>query len=186
MEWWQILILAVLGTIATLALAALIIWRMATQRTRTLGRRIGKLPWRSKLELAGRLVMDDRMPLMVRILPAVLVLYLALPLDLIPDFIPLISRLDDLAVVVIALDLFMEGVPRELMIEKLYELDIDGRELERDMEAVRRFVPSPIRAAARRLPPALERGMELLDSRFGTWLARQKPGNKEPQEDRPA
>ena len=38
------------------------------------------------------------------------------------------------------------------MIEKMYELGIDGRELERDMASVRRFLPAPIRSAA--LQPA--------------------------------
>jgi len=148
------------------------------------------LPIAARAPLYGRLIVellrDPRVPPSRKAVLGLALGYLASPIDLIPDFVPLISRLDDLAVIVIALDLFMEGVPRELMIEKMYALDIDGRELERDMEAVRRFVPSPIRAAARRLPPALERGMELLDSRFGTWLARQKPTGTPPQEDRPA
>ncbi len=82
------------------------------------------------------------------------------PIDLIPDFIPFFSRLDDVVVTIIALDLFLEGVPRELMIEKMYTLGIDGRELERDMEAARRFLPLPIRTIARRLPVLLEIGAD--------------------------
>ncbi|HKZ91994.1 MAG TPA: 50S ribosomal L9 C-terminal domain-containing protein, partial [Candidatus Limnocylindrales bacterium] len=38
----------------------------------------------------------------------------------------------------------------ELMIEKMYTLGIDGRELERDMEVARRLLPLPIRSLARR------------------------------------
>jgi uncharacterized membrane protein YkvA (DUF1232 family) len=148
------------------------------------------LPIAARAPLYARLLFellrDSRVPPSRKAVLALAAGYLASPIDLIPDFVPLISRLDDLAVVVIALDLFLEGVPRELMIEKLYALDIDGRELERDMESVRRFVPSPIRAAARRLPPALERGMELLDARLGTWLARHDADTDTPQEDRPA
>ena len=34
----------------------------------------------------------------------------------------------------------------------MYQLGIDGRELERDMASVRRFLPAPIRSAALRLP----------------------------------
>ena len=123
MEWWQILILAVLGTLATLLLAALIIWRMATVRTRALGRRIGKLPWRSKLELAGRLVMDGRMPLLVRIIPALLVLYLALPLDLIPDFIPVLGQLDDVLVLVVGVALLVRLAPMKVIDEHLIDLE---------------------------------------------------------------
>ena len=50
------------------------------------------------------------------------------------------------------IDLFLESVPHELMIEKMYELGIDGRELERDLESVRRVVPAAHPPAARRLP----------------------------------
>ena len=35
--------------------------------------------------------------------------YVASPIDLIPDFIPVISRLDDVAVIVLAVDLFLEA-----------------------------------------------------------------------------
>ncbi|MEZ4597764.1 MAG: DUF1232 domain-containing protein [Chloroflexota bacterium] len=43
--------------------------------------------------------------------------YVASPVDLVPDFIPIISRLDDLAALVVSLDLLLEGVPREVTIE---------------------------------------------------------------------
>ncbi len=48
---------------------------------------------------------------------------------------------------------------KEILIEKMYTLGIDGRELERDMESVRRFVPGPIRAALMRLPEAVDAGV---------------------------
>ena len=40
---------------------------------------------------------------------------------------PLIGGLDDLVVVVLAIDLFLEGVPADVLHEKLDELGIDGR-----------------------------------------------------------
>jgi uncharacterized membrane protein YkvA (DUF1232 family) len=90
------------------------------------------------------------------------VAYVLSPIDLIPDFIPFISRIDDVMVTIIALDVFLEGVPRELMIEKMYTLGIDGRELERDMEAARRFLPLPIRTIARRLPALIEASADVV------------------------
>lgn len=120
------------------------------------------LPIAARAPLYGRLVLellaDGRVPGSRKALLGIAAAYVVSPIDLIPDFLPIISRLDDVAVVVIALDLFLEGVPRELMIEKMSTLGIDGRELERDMESVRRFVPRPIRAAALRLPVAIDRG----------------------------
>ena len=123
MEWWQIVLVSILSVIAVVLLAALILWRMATQRTRALGKRIGKLPWRSKLELAGRLVMDDRMPLTVRIVPALLVLYLALPLDLIPDFIPVLGQLDDIVVLLAGVALLVRFAPMKVIDEHLLDLE---------------------------------------------------------------
>ena len=66
----------------------------------------------------------------------------------------------------IALDLFLEGVPRDVLLDRMYALGIDGRELERDMEAVRRFLPAPVRAAVMRLPDLVEAGMMLVRDRL--------------------
>jgi uncharacterized membrane protein YkvA (DUF1232 family) len=149
------------------------------------------LPIVARVPLYGRLIVellaDRRVPASRKAVLGLAAAYLASPIDLIPDFVPFISRLDDLAVVVIALDLFMEGVPRELMIEKMYQLDIDGRELERDLETFRRFVPGPVRSAARRLPAALEKGMGLIGNQFVQRLGRGAPGEAAaPQEVRAA
>jgi hypothetical protein len=48
------------------------------------------------------------------------------------------------------------------MIEKMYTLGIDGRELERDMEAARRFLPLPIRTLAKRLPALIEASADVV------------------------
>ncbi|MBI2171444.1 MAG: DUF1232 domain-containing protein [Chloroflexi bacterium] len=54
-----------------------------------------KLPIRSKLAFFRRLVKDRRVPWWVKAAPFALVLYLALPFDLAPDFIPVLGYLDD-------------------------------------------------------------------------------------------
>jgi uncharacterized membrane protein YkvA (DUF1232 family) len=120
------------------------------------------LPIAARAPVYGRLVvelaMDGRVPWSRKAILGVAAAYVLSPIDVIPDFIPFISRVDDVMVTVIALDLFLEGIPRELMIEKMYTLGIDGRELERDLEAARRFLPLPIRSLARRLPALIEAG----------------------------
>jgi uncharacterized membrane protein YkvA (DUF1232 family) len=106
--------------------------------------------------LLAELVVDERVPWSRKAILGLAAAYVLSPIDLIPDFIPFISRVDDVMITIIALDLFLEGVPKELMIEKMYTLGIDGRELERDMEAARRFLPLPIGTIARRLPALME------------------------------
>ncbi len=126
------------------------------------------MPLAARAPLYGRLLielmLDKRVPGSRKVLLGLAVAYVVSPIDLVPDFIPVISRLDDLAAMVIALDLLLEGVPREVMIEKMYKLGIDGRELERDMASVRRFLPAPIRAAALQLPLAIDRGAAVVRS----------------------
>jgi uncharacterized membrane protein YkvA (DUF1232 family) len=123
------------------------------------------LPILTRAPIYGRLVlellMDRRVPWSRKVVLGLAAGYVVAPIDVIPDFIPFVSRVDDAMVVIVAIDLFLEGIPRELMIEKMYTLGIDGRELERDMESVRRFLPLPIRALARRLPGLMETGVEV-------------------------
>jgi uncharacterized membrane protein YkvA (DUF1232 family) len=122
MEWWQIALLVVSGCMAALVVIALLIWRMASGRTRRLAQRIGRLSWRAKFDLAKRLVTDDRIPLPVRAIVPLLVLYLALPLDLIPDFIPVIGQLDDILVVIIGIAMLVRFVPARVLDQHLAEL----------------------------------------------------------------
>jgi len=55
------------------------------------------------LVLVRRLAADPRLPRGLRATLALLVLYLASPIDLVPDFIPVIGVLDDVLLVVLVL-----------------------------------------------------------------------------------
>ena len=71
------------------------------------------------VRLIWALVRDERTPMSRKILLGGALGYLVLPADLIPDRIPLIGGLDDMVVVVLAVDLFLDGVPSEVLVEKL-------------------------------------------------------------------
>jgi uncharacterized membrane protein YkvA (DUF1232 family) len=133
MVWWQVALLAVVVTVVVLLVSALLVWRLTSGRTKRLARRIGSLSWRAKFDLAKRLWTDDRIPLPIRSILPLLVLYLALPLDLIPDFIPVIGQLDDVLVVVIGLALLVRFVPAHLLDQHLSDLEpaIEGAPRER-------------------------------------------------------
>jgi uncharacterized membrane protein YkvA (DUF1232 family) len=136
------------------------------------------VPLASRAPLYGRLLLelvrDARVPLKSKAVLGAAAAYIASPIDLIPDFIPFISRVDDAAVLVLAVDYFLETVPRELVMEHMNELGIDGRELERDLESARRAVPKPVRMALRRLPRIAERA---------TMLARREIAKRSNQAD---
>ena len=58
---------------------------------------------------------DDRIPLTARLIPPALVLYLAMPLDLVPDIIPVLGQLDDLLAVVVGVALLARLTPMGIL-----------------------------------------------------------------------
>jgi uncharacterized membrane protein YkvA (DUF1232 family) len=58
---------------------------------------------------------DPRTPLFVRLLALLIAAYALSPIDLIPDFIPLIGYLDDLLLIPLGIALVVRLTPRELI-----------------------------------------------------------------------
>lgn len=102
--------------------------------------------------LVTALVLDDRMPAGRKALLAGAAGYLLVGRDLIPDSVPVLGGVDDLVVVVLAVDLFLEGAPDDLLEEKLDELGIDRASFDRDIAQIRRLTPGPVRRTIRRVP----------------------------------
>jgi uncharacterized membrane protein YkvA (DUF1232 family) len=105
--------------------------------------------------LIWALITDGRTPPARKALLAGALGYLVVGRDLVPDEVPLIGGLDDLVVVVLAVDLFLDGVPSALLDEKIVELGIDRRSFDEDLARVRRLTPGPVRKAIRRIPGAV-------------------------------
>jgi uncharacterized membrane protein YkvA (DUF1232 family) len=114
------------------------------------------LPLASRAPIYGRLfwelIRDERTPAGRKALLAVALGYLVVGRDLVPDDIPVIGGLDDLVVVVLAVDLFLDGVPADVLDEKLDDLGIDRRAFQEDVYRIRRFTPAPLRRMMRRAP----------------------------------
>lgn len=141
------------------------------------------LPVASRVPAYGRLVwalaLDDRMPGSHKALLGGALGYLALGRDLVPDDVPLVGGLDDLVVVALALDLFLEGVPRGLLDEKLDELEIDRLAFDRDVAQIRKLTPEPVRKVIRRIPGAMGAVGSAVESsgiapRLRTWITREE------------
>jgi uncharacterized membrane protein YkvA (DUF1232 family) len=90
---------------------------------RDLSERIMKLPLRSKARLLWRMVRDPYVPVRAKAVLPVVLLYVAFPLDFIPDFIPVLGQLDDLLVVALGLGLFIALTPREVIEFHLREFE---------------------------------------------------------------
>jgi uncharacterized membrane protein YkvA (DUF1232 family) len=152
-----------------------------------LGRALGImafLPLASRAPIYARLifalVLDERMPASRKALLAGAAGYLVIGRDLIPDDIPILGGLDDLVIVVLAVDLFLDGVPSELLSEKLTELGIDRVAFDQDMARVRRLTPGPVRKTLRRIPGAVAQAGEAIEStgvgpRVRAWVSKEEP-----------
>jgi hypothetical protein len=130
------------------------------------------LPLASRAPIYARLfwalIRDDRTPMGRKVMLAAAVGYLVVGRDLIPDELPIIGGLDDLVVVVLAVDLFLDGVPEPVLDEKLDELGIDRRAFRDDVARIRRFTPGVLRRIIRRAPAMVSfAGDTLHNSRIG-------------------
>ena len=67
--------------------------------------------------LAWRLLWDRRVPLLLKMFIPMSLSYLAMPLDLIRDFIPVIGRFDDLIIVTLAMIIFIRLSPLQIVQE---------------------------------------------------------------------
>ncbi len=84
--------------------------------------RIEHLSWTRKARLVWALSRDTRVPLWTRgivLLPAA---YMASPIDLLPDFIPWVGRMDDALVFSLSMDLLTRVAPREVVAEHVERL----------------------------------------------------------------
>jgi uncharacterized membrane protein YkvA (DUF1232 family) len=164
--------------------------KRAQKKSRTsgaLGRALGLMafmPLASRAPQYARLIlallMDERTPAQRKALLAGAAGYLLIGRDVIPDDIPILGGLDDLVVVVLAVDLFLDGVPDELLAEKLRDLDIDRSAFDQDIARIRRLTPGPVRKTIRRIPELIgQAGAALEGSGIGPrvrqWINREEP-----------
>ena len=90
------------------------------------------------------------------------------PFDLVPERIPFFGAVDDVVVMVLAIDVFLEGLPETLVNEKLMELGIPPSETRGRSGHVRKMVPGPLRDLAGRVPGKLDRLAEIWANRGHT------------------
>ena len=75
-----------------------------------------------QLRLAWRLMFDQRVPLWVKTIVPASLIYLISPVDFVPDVALGLGQLDDLAVLVIGIKMFIELCPPQIVREHMQEL----------------------------------------------------------------
>ena len=99
---------------------------------------IRRLP--TYIRLVWALLRDSRVPAGQKLILAGIVGYLILPIDLIPDFVPILGQLDDIAVVLLGLDLFIRSAPPDIVEEHLAKISQDKDQLRRDIATAERLL----------------------------------------------
>jgi uncharacterized membrane protein YkvA (DUF1232 family) len=119
MELWQLL-LAAGGLVLVATVAAVLVWMsraaltpaQAVAELRALGVDLARLPGRLR-----RIARDPRTPRRARWLLVGLAIYVASPIDLIPDVIPGIGHLDEVILVPLVLRRIRRMIPPEVWAE---------------------------------------------------------------------
>src|SRR5688572_11046842 len=108
-----------------LIVSALVFWRKASARTGRLAARVQSLSVQERLRLASAVAADQRLLPMPRMILPALLLYLSRPVDLVPDFVPVIGQVDDMLALAIGVGL-MRGSLAWLVLESHLSL-LEGR-----------------------------------------------------------
>lgn len=130
--------------------------------------RLARLIW--KLPMYARviwgLLRDSRTPVHLKALLGAALAYLVMPIDLIPDVIPILGQADDLTVLLLVLDLFIANAPAEVRREHMERAHNGTADLDRDLARLRSIMGRRYDAIRDGLPELLERYGDLRDPRM--------------------
>jgi uncharacterized membrane protein YkvA (DUF1232 family) len=101
--WWQAVLAIVAGLLVVYAALLLLLWRYARRHPETVNLRDALRLLPDLLRLLRRLAADPSLPRGVRVRLVLLLAYLAFPIDLVPDFVPIVGYADDAVIVALVL-----------------------------------------------------------------------------------
>ncbi|PWB73509.1 hypothetical protein C3F09_05245 [candidate division GN15 bacterium] len=83
---------------------------------------------RREIHVYRLVLVDKRTPWLSRILLGAAIAYMVSPIDLIPDFIPIVGHLDDLIIVPLLVVTALALIPREVIDECRQKADIGRKD----------------------------------------------------------
>ncbi len=112
---------------------------------RTVTHYIGQLP--RYVRLLGGLLVDRRVSIWDKLLVAGAIAYIVSPIDLIPDFIPFLGEVDDVYLLILALQRLMANAGRRVLLEHWTgdPADLGDLNLHQALSAAAFFLPLPLR-----------------------------------------
>jgi uncharacterized membrane protein YkvA (DUF1232 family) len=109
------------------------------------------------------LARDPRVPTQQKLVLGGIAAYLVFPIDIIPDFIPVIGELDDLAVLIFGLDWFIRNAPADVVEEHMARIAKDDDVFMKDFDSASSVVKdraTELRATLERMRAKREGGSE--------------------------
>jgi len=97
--WWHTLLGVLAGVLLVYLMLLALLWRYGRRHPDAVGLRDALRLLPDLLRLLRRLAADNSLPFGVRARLVLLWIYLASPIDLVPDFIPVVGYADDVIVV---------------------------------------------------------------------------------------
>lgn len=150
----------------------------STSRYLRMGRMVIKLPTYARV--VWGMVRDPRTPLGLKGLLLAALAYVVLPVDLIPDVIPIIGQADDLTVLLLVLDMFIQNAPPEVRAEHTTRAKNGTADLDRDLAKLRLLMGDRFDTIRDNLPELLDRYGSIRDPdelkrALASWRRRRTP-----------
>lgn len=127
----------------------------ASARYMRMARLVIKLPTYARV--VWGILRDPRTPIGLKGMLAAALAYVVMPVDLIPDAIPIIGQADDLTVLLLVLDLFIQNAPPEVRAEHAARARDGTADLDRDLERLRGLMGHRFDRIRDNLPELLDR-----------------------------
>jgi uncharacterized membrane protein YkvA (DUF1232 family) len=80
----------------------------------------------NSFRVAWRLLWDGRVPLSTKVIPLIVGLYILSPFDILPDIIPGLGQVDDVALFLLGVQAFIAMAPKDLVARFRAELNGDS------------------------------------------------------------
>jgi uncharacterized membrane protein YkvA (DUF1232 family) len=140
-----------------------------------LARIIVKLPTYARI--VWGLMRDPRTPIGLKGMLAAALAYVVMPVDLVPDAIPIIGQADDLTVLLLVLDLFIQNAPADVRAEHTARARNGTADLDRDLARLRTLLGDRYDRIRDNLPELLDqygrmRDPDQLKRALASWRLR--------------
>ena len=120
-----------------------------------LARLVVRLPTYARM--VWGIMRDPRTPIGLKAMMGAALAYVVMPVDLIPDALPIIGQADDLTVLLLTLDLFIQNAPEEVRTEHTIRARNGTADLDRDLAKLRALMGDRFDRIADDLPELLDR-----------------------------